>query len=236
MAKNIYSQPDISVGDLIASNKWGTFFGISQKTLDSVWKSLTVPAGNSVMYISMEIGADRDVFHPVMTKLRELGITKTTNEMLNHFVNLFLHGPTKIPNYGGGLGILAGDTLVDSQVGQISTATDWSPENTPSLYLLKNPENPKLPLEIEIPFFDKQDRVISARAQLWLKMEISSNLDYFVPEILLDFSIPSSPDWIRAVSQTLYDSVSDKAKAIQRRLLGASVMPVMETMGLTAKT
>ena len=192
MAKNIYSQPDISAGDLIASNKWGTFFGISQKTLDSVWKSLTVPTGNSVMYISMEIGADRDVFHPVMTKLRELGITKTTNEMLNHFVNLFLHGPTKIPNYGGGLGILAGDTLksfadlkipvvgisllyrkgyfsqmVDSQLGQISTATDWSPENTPSLYLLKNPDHPELPLEIEIPFFDKQDREIAARAQLW---------------------------------------------------------------------
>jgi len=261
MAQNNPSQTNISPEDLISSNKWGTFFGVSQKTLDKVWKNLSSAEGNSVMYISMEIGADRDVFHPVLTKLRELGVTKTSNEMLNHFTNLFMHGPAKIPNYGGGLGILAGDTLksfadlkipvvgisllyrkgyfsqmVDSQVGQISTTTDWSPENTPSLYLLKNPEHPELPLEIEIPFFDKHDRIITARAQLWLKMEINSNLDYFVPEILLDFSIPSSPDWIRAVSQKLYDSISDEAKAIQRRLLGASVMPAMEAMGLTAKT
>ena len=261
MAKNTNSQQVLSPEDLVSANKWGTFFGVSQKTLDSVWKNLTAPDGNSVMYISMEIGADRDVFHPVKTKLQELGITKSSNELQNYFINLFLHGPEKIPNYGGGLGILAGDTLksfadlkvpvigisllyrkgyfsqlVDFQVGQISTATDWSPENTPTLYLLKNPEQPELPLEIEIPFFDKQDQEIMARAQLWLKMEISSTLDYFIPEILLDFSIPSSPDWIRNVSQKLYDSISDEAKAIQRRLLGASVMPTMEAMGLSAKT
>ncbi|MBC8318735.1 MAG: alpha-glucan family phosphorylase [Desulfobulbaceae bacterium] len=261
MTQPTQPQADISAGDLISSNKWGTFFGISQKTLDHVWKNLTSPSGNSIMYISMEIGADRDVFHPIMSKLRKLGVTKTTDDVLNHFITLFLHGPAKIPNYGGGLGILAGDTLksfadlkipvvgisllyrkgyfsqmVDSQVGQISTATDWSPENTPSLYLLKNPENPAIPLEIEIPFFDKHDKQISARAQLWLKMEVNSKLDYFVPEILLDFSIPSSPDWIRMVSQTLYDSISDETKAIQRRLLGASVMPAMKALGLTANT
>jgi starch phosphorylase len=226
-----------------------------------VWKNLTAAAGNSIMYISMEIGADRDVFHPVVTRLRDLGISKTSDDVLNHYITLFLHGPDKIPNYGGGLGILAGDTLksfadlkipvvaisllyrkgyfsqmVDSQIGQISTATDWSPEITPSLYLLKNPENPEIPLEIEIPFFDRNDNEISARAQLWMKMEVNSNLDFFVPEILLDFSIPSSPEWIRDVAQRLYDSISDEAKAIQRRLLGASVLPVMQKMGLTSKT
>lgn len=249
------------MNDYIATNRWGTFFGVTQKTLDSVWKDLTDPAGNSIIYISMEIGADRDVFHPVKKKLLEADVDKNSTNLLRHFSELFLHGPEKIPNYSGGLGILAGDTLksfadlgiptiaisllyrkgyfsqlVDSRLGQISTATDWSPENTPSLYLLKNPDFPDLPLEVEVPFFDENDNEALAIARLWLKMEINENLDFFVPEILLDYSSPSSPDWIRSLSGTLYDSVSDQAKAVQRRLLGASILAIKRKMGLTAQT
>ena len=245
----------------IATNQWGTFFGVTQKTLDTVWGNLTNPAGDSVIYISMEIGADRDVYHPIKKMLQQTDIDKNSTNLLRHFAKLYLNGPEKIPNYGGGLGILAGDTLksfadlkipaiavsllyrkgyfsqlVDSRLGQISTATDWSPENTPTLYLMKNPEFPELPLEIEVPFYYGRDREVLARARLWLKMEVSANLDYFIPEILLDYSIPSSPDWIRQVSQSLYDSISDQAKAVQRRLLGASIVTIKKTLGLTART
>ena len=149
--------------NMIATNQWGTFFGVSQEVLDSVWSKLTDPGGNSILYISMEIGADRDVFHPVKTKLLTQDMQYGDDKLFNHFADLFCNGPEKIPNYGGGLGILAGDTLksfadlqvpvmaisllyrkgyfsqlVDSKLGQISTATDWSPETTPGLYLLKN--------------------------------------------------------------------------------------------------
>ncbi len=244
---------------MVAKNKWGTFFGVSQQTLNRVWGNLTAPDGNSVVYITMEIGADLDVFHPVQKHLRDLEITDSTNSVFDHYTKLFLHGPQKIPNYGGGLGILAGDTLksmaemkiptvavsllyrkgyfsqlVDAQIGQISTATDWQPENTPSLYLLKDPENPDLPLEIEIPFFDDHDRKTSAYARLWLKMEISKNLDFFTPEILLDYAIPSSPDWIRDAAQHLYDSRTAQSKIIQRRLLGAGVIPALQALGITS--
>lgn len=249
------------MNNFIATNRWGTFFGVTQKTLDTVWNNLTAPDGNSVIYISMEIGADRDVFHPIKKRLQELDVDLNSNKLLRHFSKLFLNGPEKIPNYGGGLGILAGDTLksfadlkipiiaisvlyrkgyfsqlVDSRLGQISTATDWSPENTPSLYLLKNPDFPDLPLEIQVPFFDEKDKEVLATARLWMKMEVNSELDFFVPEILLDYSTPSSPDWIRQVSDRLYDSVSDEAKAVQRRLLGASIIPVKDAMGLTSQT
>jgi starch phosphorylase len=245
----------------IATNRWGTFFGVTQNTLDSVWDNLTNTAGDSVIYISMEIGADRDVYNPVKKRLLQPNIDKNSTNLLRHFSRLFLNGPEKIPNYGGGLGILAGDTLksfadlkipviavsllyrkgyfsqlVDSRLGQISTATDWSPENTPSLYLMKNPDFPELPLEIEVPFYDGHDREILARARLWLKMEINANLDFFIPEILLDYSIPSSPEWIRQVAQSLYDSISDQAKAVQRRLLGASIVTIKKTLGLTSRT
>ncbi|MFZ5759655.1 MAG: alpha-glucan family phosphorylase [Thermodesulfobacteriota bacterium] len=247
--------------NMIATNRWGTFFGITQKTLDTVWNNLTAADGNSVIYISMEIGADRDVYHPVKNWLQDTSIDKSSSNMLRHFSRLFLHGPDKIPNYSGGLGILAGDTLksfadlripcvaisllyrkgyfsqlVDSRLGQISTATDWSPENTPTLYQMKNPDFPDLPMEIEVPFYDEYDREVLATARLWVKMEINATLDFFVPEILLDYSIPSSPEFIRQVSQQLYDSVSDQAKAVQRRLLGASVVAVKRKLGLTGST
>mgnify|MGYP005838542967 CR=1 FL=1 len=260
MSIHTITDQETALKSMVAKNKWGTFFGVSQQTLDKVWGTLTAPHGNSVVYITMEIGADLDVFQPVKKHLQELDITDSTNSVFDHYAKLFLHGPQKIPNYGGGLGILAGDTLksmaelkaptvavsllyrkgyfsqlVDARIGQISTATDWQPENTPSLYLLKDPDNPDLPLEIEIPFFDELDRKTIAYARLWLKMEINHNLDFFTPEILLDYAIPSSPDWIIKAAQHLYDSRSDQSKIIQRRLLGAGVVPALKALGITSR-
>jgi len=113
---------------------------------------------------------------------------------------------------------------------------DWAPEKTPSLYLLKNPNYPDKPLYLEIPFFDEHDKTVMAYAQVWMKLEINENLDFFVPEFLLDFGLSESPVWIRNAANNLYDSSSEKVKALQRRMLGAGVMPLMDILGLTAKT
>ncbi len=247
--------------DLLAANELGTFFGISQKVLDQVWGNLTSPAGNSVIYVSMEIGADLDVFHPVKSRLQELKISSSSSPLLNGFIRRHLTGPEKIPNYSGGLGVLAGDTLksfsackipvaavsllyrkgyfsqmVDSRIGQVTWATHWEPEKTPGLYLLKNPGFPDRPLELEIPFFDENDRVSMAYARIWVKLEINEDLDFFVPEFLLDYSGPNSPEWIRRAADRLYDSSSERMKAIQRRMLGAGIQQLTELLGLTAKT
>jgi starch phosphorylase len=247
--------------DMLSTNRFGTFFGVSQKVLDSVWQAITSPTGESVTYISMEIGADLDVFHPVRNRLQQLEITEHPDPVINRFLQLFLQGPVKIPNYSGGLGILAGDTLksfadckipvvgisllyrkgyfsqmVDSKIGQVAWSSQWEPENTPGLYLLHDPESPSQPLTIEVPFYDLQGKRSVAHAQLWLKMEISEGLDSFVPEILLDYQTPQSPLWIQDAAQHLYDSSSEKVKATQRRLLGAGVVPVMAALGLTSRT
>ncbi len=252
---------DQAVHDMLASNSLGTFFGVSQKVLDQVWHELTAADGNSVTYVSMEIGAERDVFHPIKSRLERLEITDSTDPVLDQFIKKFLHGAEKLPNYSGGLGVLAGDTLksfadsripalaitllyrkgyfsqlVDSRLGQIAWTSEWRPEETPSLYLLRDPDHPDHPLVIEVPFSDGHDRNSVAHAQVWLKMEVNSTLDFFVPQILLDYSIPSSPEWIRAAADHLYDSSSERTKAIQRRLLGAGIVPVMEALGVTSKT
>lgn len=252
---------DKTLRQMLATTRWGTFFGVSQEVCDEVFSRLTSSDGNSVTYISMEIGADRDVFHPVLDKLKELQITGSTNPSLDYFVKKFINGPTKIPNYGGGLGILAGDTLksfadnrlpvaaisllyrkgyfsqiVDSNLGQIAWTREWQPEETPALYLLRDPDNPEEPLSIKVPFFDRRDQQTQAVARVWVKLEISNTLDSFVPEFLLDFSMPETPEWIRSAAINLYDSSSERAKAIQRRLLGASVPVLMKTMGITSRT
>ena len=249
------------LNNMVAQSPFGSFFGISQKAFDLVWSKLTAKDGNSAVYVSMEIGADLDVFNPVKNYLLQNEITDSNDPVLSSFINKTLHGSPKIPNYGGGLGILAGDTLksfsachipvaaisllyrkgyfsqlVDSKVGQISWSTEWSPEDTPGLYLLKNPEYPDRQLIIEIPFFDGQGNAVMAYAQIWMKLEVNENLDFFVPEFLLDFSLPESPEWIRNASNHLYDSSSEQMKAIQRRMLGAGVMPLMDILGLTANT
>lgn len=262
--QNIYPETltdqETLLHSMLAQGPFGTIFGVSQKVFDQVWSNLTDEDGNSALYISMEIGAELDVFNPVKTFLHQNEIVDSNNPLLSSFVKKFLNGPFKLPNYGGGLGVLAGDTLksfaackipvaaisllykkgyfaqlVDSRIGQISWSMDWSPEDTPSLYLLKNPTYPDKPLYIEIPFFDEYDKTVMAYAQIWMKLEINENMDFFVPEFLLDFSLPESPHWIRNASNHLYDSSSEKMKAIQRRMLGAGVMPLMDILGLTAK-
>jgi starch phosphorylase len=246
---------------MYVESPFGTFFGISQKVFDQVWSNLTTEDGNSGVYVTMEIGADLDVYNPVKSFLLNKNISHSPNPVLDDFTKRFLEGPAKIPNYGGGLGILAGDTLksfaackipvaaisllyrkgyfsqlVDSRIGQINWSTEWQPEKTPGLYLLKNPAHPERPLIIEIPFFDEIDETVMAYAQIWMKLEINENLDFFVPEFLLDFGIPESPDWIQEASNHLYDSISERMKAIQRRMLGAGVTPLMDILGITSKT
>lgn len=251
-----------SLRGLIVEDRRGTFFGVSGEVFNKVWKELTDKRGNSVTYISMEIGADWTVHNPIKRRIEELGITDAESDAtLDRFIKLFLHGPGKIPNYSGGLGILAGDTLksfadcslpvaaisllyrkgyfsqlVDSELGQVSWASDWSPEKTPGLYLLHSPDDPQQPLEIEVPFFDNNDTKIQVRARLWMKMEVSDTLDFFVPVILLDYHTPTSPEWVRQAAEQLYDSSTEHIKIVQRRLLGAGVMPAVRALGLTSKT
>ncbi|MBU0485596.1 MAG: alpha-glucan family phosphorylase [Proteobacteria bacterium] len=258
--KSIIDQDNI-LRNMLSTNEMGRFFGVSQEVLNQVWGNLTSASGNSATYISMEIGADLDVFNPVKSKLQELGITGSTNHELESFCKLFLNGPEKIPNYGGGLGILAGDTLksfadcripvmgisllyhkgyfsqlVDSKLGQIIWAKEWQPAETPLIYLLKDPKDQNKPLEIQVPFYNEDDNIVLTSAKLWLKMEINADLDFFVPQILLDYDTDTSPDWIKEASQHLYDSSSEITKIIQRRMLGAGVIPAMEALGVTSRT
>lgn len=250
-----------STSDLFCTNSFGTYFGVPQKTFADVWRRLSDPLGNSVVYISMEIGADPDVFHPVKDFLLKHNLDKDTDDRISYFLDIYLNGPRKIPNYSGGLGVLAGDTLksfadnhipvaavsllyregyfsqiVDSKVGQIDQATHWTPEETPTLFQLHDPDDPNQPLEIDVPFFNEDDNTTNVKAQVWMKMEVNGNLDYFVPEFLLDYSLPSAPSWILDAAGQLYKAESTIIKVYQRRMLGAGVLPLMQRLGLTANT
>ncbi len=250
-----------SAEELLCVSRFGTFFGVPQQVFDRVWQALSRPEGKSVAYVSMEIGADPDMFHPVQDFLRAKGSRKSDIPACARLIEKYLRGPRKIPVYSGGLGVLAGDTLksfadlhipvfavsllyregyfsqlVDSRVGQIDQAMQWSPENTPTLFQLQDPERPGQPLELTVPFFNEYDHPTEAKAHVWMKMEISEEMDYFVPEFLLDYSIPSSPPWVREAGLRLYSAKSDIMKANQRRMLGSCVLPLAERLGLSPQT
>ncbi len=253
--------PTFNIQDIIAVSEFGEFLGISQETFDRVWGNLTNAEGNSVTYISMEIGADPDTYNPVKEMLLSLPSVDNDGSMPDLQLKKILHGPGKIPNYSGGLGILAGDTLksfadcrlpvlaisllyrhgyfsqfVDSRLGQLSQTVDWNPHDTPSLYLLRDPNNPESPLSIDVTFFNEYDQVTLASAQIWIKIEASHDLSFFIPELLVDFSITETPAIIRTAAGQLYNSESSMIKAVQRRMLGSCIIPVMNALGITSKT
>ncbi len=246
---------------LLSENDFGEYFGIDQDVFNTVWGNFTHNDGNSVIYISMEIGADPDVYTPLKERLYEFRQTRIPDAKIQTFLDKIFRGPEKIPNYSGGLGILAGDTLksfadchipvaaisllyrhgyfsqiVDSQLGQISQRVDWHPEDTPGLYLLRDPQNPKRPLQIEIPFLNEYDQETIAIAHVWMKIETSSDLDFFVPEFLLDFSSDTNPALIKDAAKQLYNAESSMVKALQRRMLGTGIIPLLQALGFTSKT
>lgn len=252
-----------AVNNLVCSNRFGTFFGLSQEIFNRVWGQLEEPGGNSVLYISMEIGAEPDVFHPLLNFMHAQGVNTNNDPEITKLIRKYLYGPRKIPNYSGGLGVLAGDTLksfadlhipasavslmyrkgyfsqfVDSKVGQIDQKTRWNPEETPTLFQLSSPDDPELPLVIKVPFYNGKNKnePENIKAEVWMKMEISGNLDFFVPEFLIDYSLPHSPDWIKEASDQLYSAKTTMVKANQRRMLGSCVLPLMHSLGFTAHT
>ncbi|MEN8198527.1 MAG: alpha-glucan family phosphorylase [Thermodesulfobacteriota bacterium] len=261
MQQRATTNNELEPRNLVAKNRFGTFFGVSQEVFDQVWGQLTAPDQNSVVYISMEIGADPDVFHPIKDKLIDLEKTNSKDEAIKRFTRKLFDGPEKIPCYGGGLGVLAGDTLksfadcripvagvsllyrhgyfsqiVDSKIGQISQTVTWHPEETPGLYLLRDPKKPEQPLTIQIPFFNELDRETMASAHVWMKMEVNHALDFFVPELLLDFDLEGNPTPIRNAAGQLYNSESSIIKAMQRRMLGSGILPVLHELGITSHT
>ncbi len=246
------------LASLVCSNRFGTYFGVPQEVFEKVWANLTNPAIHSFAYISMEIGADADVFHPIKDFLEQENILQDPNPQLNAYLQKYRFNSRKIPNYSGGLGVLAGDTLksfadlhlpalavsllyregyfsqiVDSKVGQIDHATFWQPESTPTLFQLQTPGSPGTPLTIDIPFYNGQPQPIQVQAEVWMKIELNDRRDYFVPEFLLDYSLPLAPEWVKESAQQLYNAKSTVIKANQRRMLGSAILPLFDALGFT---
>ena len=261
MQPNDTTATETSLSLMLSRNDFGDFFGVTQEVQDAVWGNLTGKERNSVVYISMEIGADPDVYNPIKNKLHDLHVTGLSHGNIQGFLKKIFYGPEKIPNYSGGLGVLAGDTLksfadchlpvvaisllyrhgyfsqiVDSHLGQLSQKVDWNPEDTPGLYLLRDPQQQDKPLHIEVPFLNEYDQETVAIAQVWLKLEVSEALDFFIPELLLDFFLPETPTLIKNAAKQLYDSESSMVKALQRRMLGTGIIPVLEALGITSRT
>jgi len=76
-----FTDQETILNNMLAQSPFGNFFGISQKVFDQVWDYLTAENGNSSVYITMEIGADLDVFNPIKTFLQQKEITDSNTRL-----------------------------------------------------------------------------------------------------------------------------------------------------------
>ncbi len=138
----------------------------------------------------------------------------------------------KIPNYAGGLGVLAADTMyscADLEIPIVGVSLIYHQDDDikkafrPSLFMEKIEK--KVSVEIE-------DRVVVL--EIW-KMEIKGKTGHIVPIYFLSSFSPENPRWDRDLTKHLY--ASDRYTRLgQEVLLGVGGFRALKALGYNIKT
>ncbi len=147
---------------------------------------------------------------------------------------------TDIPNYAGGLGVLAGDLLrscADTRTSAVGVSLIYSGK------FMKQIVHPDGSQEFEERDWQKSDQLTQLPNQV--KVELDGveavigcwrydivGLDGFVvPVYLLDLDLMENPQWIREITQNLYDSSQGHFRICQEVVLGIGGIKMLRDLG-----
>jgi starch phosphorylase len=226
------------------------FFGFPMDPILSVEKRLISSKVKSIAYFSMEYGLTPSFYNQFQEK-------KPTHEenWIRHR-QVFSNDWSKdkgydvegnrlldIPIYGGGLGVLAGDTIKSAadlglpfvgvgilwnkgyflqrfvhEQGQVADHVEWDPCSYPGL----------LPLDFLVKVDTKEGPL---HLLLWKYYVYSHNRKQVCPLILLDSDVDENHDHFKRVTDQLYRSDSVWWKIFQRSILGIGGMKALDSLG-----
>lgn len=226
------------------------YFGFPLKPILEAEQRLFDNNVPSIAYFSMEYGLAPSIYNSFILKKALSSANRfdkhevfSNNWLCDYIFRVEINKLLDIPIYGGGLGVLAGDTLKSAadlgfslaaigilwdkgyfkqnfwyKHGQVPEELEWDPYTYPGLIPLKN-----------IIQLNTKEGPIFLR--LWKYYIYSFDKRRVVPLILLDSNLPSNKEYFRQLTGQLYRSDNAWWKIMQRAILGIGGMKAMEDLG-----
>ncbi len=226
-----------------------SFFGYPMSSLIRAEEKLRDSTHPSVAYFSMEYGLAPNIYlgyekskmqHPTAPLEHDL-FSNMRN--VDYFVPLQVEKRPDLPIYGGGLGVLAGDTVKSAadlgismaavgvlwrqgyfkqslwfRYGQVPEPVEWNPEQFPGL----------VPLKTRITIHLLKDVV---HLKLWKYYVYSADKSHVVPLILLDANVSENSPKEQMLTAQLYRSDDIWLKILQRVVLGVGGILALRALG-----
>jgi starch phosphorylase len=226
------------------------FFGFPIAPVLKIEESLLSLREKSTAYFSMEYGIAPSIYNSFKLK----GPMEEHNQFFKHDVfsndwlrdylfKLQIDKMLDIPIYGGGLGVLAGDTIKSAadlglsvvglgvlwnkgyfkqnfwyKHGQVPEELGWSPSTYPGLVPLKN-------------IITIATREGPLYLRLWKYYVYSYDKKHACPIILLDSNLEQNSEHFRKLTDQLYRSDDVWWRVFQRSILGIGGMKALTDMG-----
>jgi len=226
------------------------YFGFPLESILKAEQRLYSLQEPSIAYFSMEYGIAPSIYNsfllqkPLSDENKFFQHEVFSNHWLCDYIfKIEINKLLDIPIYGGGLGVLAGDTMKSVadlnfslagigilwnkgyfkqnfwyKHGQVPEELKWDPNTYPGLIPLKN-----------IITLDTKEGPIQLR--LWKYYIYSFDKKNVVPLILLDSNLKTNKEYFRKLTDQLYRSDNPWWKIIQRTILGVGGMKALQSLG-----
>jgi len=226
------------------------YFGFPVGPVLQAEQNLLSEQAKSTAYFSMEYGIAPSIYNsfklkrPMDERNKFFKHEIFSNDWLRDYVfKLQIDKMLDIPIYGGGLGVLAGDTIKSAadagcsvvalgvlwnkgyfkqnfwyKHGQVPEELTWAPDKYPGLVPLKN-----------IVTIDTKEGPLHLR--LWKYYIYSHDHKNSCPIILLDSNLEENNERFRKLTDQLYRSDDVWWKIFQRSILGIGGMKALSSMG-----
>jgi len=226
------------------------FFGFPTQAILDIENRLLSAKEKSVAYFSMEYGIAPSIYNTFnLSRPMNFQNQYFTHEVFSNYwlcdylFKIHIDKMLDIPIYGGGLGVLAGDTIKSAadmgfpvvaigvlwnkgyfkqnfwyKHGQVPEELSWDPYTYPGLIPLKN-----------IVSIDTKEGPLYLR--LWKYYVYSYNQAHACPIVLLDSNVQQNPPHFRTLTDQLYRSDEVWWKIFQRAVLGIGGMKALRSLG-----
>ena len=226
------------------------YFGFPIAPILKAEEDLLGKKTDSVAYFSMEYGIAPSIYNSFLLKkpMSEKNQYFTHEVFSNYWLcdyifKIHIDKMLDIPIYGGGLGVLAGDTIKSTadlglsvvaigilwnkgyfkqkfwyKQGQVPDELSWDPHSYPGLIPLKN----------TVTINTKEGPL---HLRLWKYYIYSYDKKNACPIVLLDSNLQENPPHFRKLTDQLYRSDSPWWKIFQRAILGIGGMKALESLG-----